>query len=82
MAGKPPAAVVPMLALLGKMPPAAQQARFGYDLKWDGYRALVHWDGNNLAIISRSLVRVLGHAIGHAQDLDLPGGAVDGEQDG
>ncbi len=47
-----PHALRPMLATLGSMPPDAQAWRF--EEKWDGYRALVQWDGERCRILSRN----------------------------
>ncbi|HYE07522.1 MAG TPA: non-homologous end-joining DNA ligase [Planctomycetota bacterium] len=47
----PPGRVLPMLATLGDMPTAA--GAYGYELKYDGYRALAAWDGARLRLISR-----------------------------
>ena len=42
----------PMLATLGTMPTHPEQ--FGYEVKWDGYRALARWDGRRLQLCSRN----------------------------
>ena len=42
----------PMLATLGSMP--AHPERFSYEVKWDGYRLLAHFDGRKLALCSRT----------------------------
>ncbi len=42
----------PMLATLGKMPRDALD--YGYEVKWDGYRALARWDGQKFLLCSRN----------------------------
>lgn len=41
-----------MLATLGVMP--AHLDAFGYEVKWDGYRAVARWDGTTLSLCSRN----------------------------
>jgi bifunctional non-homologous end joining protein LigD len=48
----PPACTAPMLATLGSMP--IEQEEFGYEVKWDGYRALARWDGRKFLLCSRN----------------------------
>lgn len=48
----PKACTPPMLATLGVMPTHAEQ--FGFEVKWDGYRALARWDGRRLMLCSRN----------------------------
>lgn len=54
MAGPPPH-VVPMLATAGPLPDPASQADFTFELKWDGIRAVVHWDGAAVRLETRNL---------------------------
>ncbi len=49
----PPAHVSPMLATAGPLPP--DQSRYTFELKWDGIRVVVHWDGTNLRLETRNL---------------------------
>jgi bifunctional non-homologous end joining protein LigD len=51
--GAPPEHVAPMLATLGRLP--ADQERHTYEFKWDGIRAVVHWDGSSLRLETRNL---------------------------
>lgn len=48
-----PAHVRPMLATAGTLP--VDQARWAFELKWDGIRALSYWDGRRLVLESRNL---------------------------
>lgn len=54
----PPAAlpelIRPMLATLGELPPADEDARWGYEMKWDGVRAVAYLDGRGLRLVSRN----------------------------
>lgn len=43
-----------MLATLGTMPGPDQRLSYGYEVKWDGYRALARWDGRSLTFHSRN----------------------------
>ncbi|MGI9119764.1 MAG: non-homologous end-joining DNA ligase [Acidimicrobiales bacterium] len=42
-----------MLATAGPLPP--DQGRYTFEFKWDGIRAVVHWDGTNLRLETRNL---------------------------
>ncbi|WP_431903878.1 non-homologous end-joining DNA ligase [Nonomuraea sp. bgisy101] len=44
----------PMLARLGQLPPSAEDRLFGYEMKWDGARALGYVDGAALRLVSRN----------------------------
>jgi bifunctional non-homologous end joining protein LigD len=46
--------VAPMLATPGTLPTGAAARAFGYEFKWDGIRALAHWDGVALRVLSRN----------------------------
>lgn len=48
----PAGCTAPMVATLGSMPSAL--AEFGYEVKWDGYRALARWDGRSFTLCSRN----------------------------
>ncbi len=43
-----------MLATLGELPPQAQDDRWGYEMKWDGMRAIVRVDRGQLSLFSRN----------------------------
>ena len=49
----PPPAPLPMLALAAELPPAEEDARWGYEFKWDGVRAVAAVRGGVLALTSR-----------------------------
>jgi bifunctional non-homologous end joining protein LigD len=50
-----PELIQPMLATLSRtLPPAHTDALFGYEMKWDGVRAVCYVDGLDLRILSRS----------------------------
>ncbi len=58
----------PMLATLGSMPADPESWRF--EEKWDGYRALVRWDGHRISILSLQWARpdrAIPGAEGHAR---------------
>jgi bifunctional non-homologous end joining protein LigD len=44
----------PMLATLGELPPAAQDERWAYEMKWDGMRAIVRVEGGRITVFSRN----------------------------
>ena len=49
-----PARIRPMLAVTGELPPVAQDDRWGYEMKWDGVRAVVYVEGGSARVLSRS----------------------------
>ncbi|HEU5269300.1 MAG TPA: hypothetical protein VFU36_05185, partial [Jatrophihabitans sp.] len=49
-----PKYLAPMLATLGELPPAVQDDRWAYEMKWDGMRAIVRVDRGQLTIYSRN----------------------------
>src|SRR5215216_4274305 len=53
-----PERVVPMLAQLGDLPDDAD--RYGFEVKWDGIRALAYWRPGRLHLESRNLADVTG----------------------
>jgi bifunctional non-homologous end joining protein LigD len=80
----------PMLASLGEPPARAQDAQWGYEVKWDGMRALLWSDHGQVRIENRTQrdvtdrypeVRPLGRALG-AHELLLDGELVAFGQDG
>lgn len=48
----PPLCTSPMLATPGPMPTSLDA--YGYEVKWDGYRALCRWDGARFLLCSRN----------------------------
>ncbi|MEU8081260.1 non-homologous end-joining DNA ligase [Catellatospora citrea] len=50
----PPDLIRPMMATLGELPPKAQDGRYGYELKWDGVRAVVYAEGGRVRALSRN----------------------------
>jgi bifunctional non-homologous end joining protein LigD len=61
-----------MLATTGPLP--REQDRYAFELKWDGIRAVLHWDGAELRLETRNLrdvtvaypeLQALGPALGH-----------------
>jgi bifunctional non-homologous end joining protein LigD len=68
-----PELVRPMLATLGQLPPASEDDSFGYEMKWDGVRAVVYVDGGTVRVVTRNdrevsasypELRGLGEALG------------------
>jgi bifunctional non-homologous end joining protein LigD len=51
-----PERVVPMLAQLGDLPPDGD--RYGFEVKWDGIRAIAYWRPGRLRIETRNLADV------------------------
>jgi bifunctional non-homologous end joining protein LigD len=49
-----PSLVRPMLAVAGPLPPLAQDGRYGYELKWDGVRAVSYLDRGTVRVLSRT----------------------------
>jgi bifunctional non-homologous end joining protein LigD len=43
-----------MLALLGELPPAQDDAAWAYEMKWDGVRALVYVEAGAVRLVSRN----------------------------
>jgi bifunctional non-homologous end joining protein LigD len=50
-----PEKIVPMMARAGKLPSARDDARFAYEIKWDGVRAICHSEPGTLRLHSRNL---------------------------
>ena len=50
---RPPQHVKPMLAVAGTMP--RNEEAWAFELKWDGIRAVAHWDGERLRFETRNL---------------------------
>jgi bifunctional non-homologous end joining protein LigD len=51
----------PMLAVAGPLPPAKDDDKWAYEVKWDGVRALVAVDGGRLTLTSRNGNDVTSH---------------------
>jgi bifunctional non-homologous end joining protein LigD len=51
----------PMLAVAGPLPPAKDDDKWSYEVKWDGVRALVAVDGGRLTLTSRNGNDVTSH---------------------
>lgn len=45
--------IAPMLATLGRLPPEAEDERFGYEVKWDGVRAIGYLGKDRFQLLSR-----------------------------
>src|SRR3954469_12205217 len=76
-----PQNVVPMLARLSTLPPEADDAKYGYEIKWDGVRAvayvtkkgMTHLESRNLNDVTRQYpeAAAIGNALkGHSAVLD------------
>ncbi|MGB9377299.1 MAG: non-homologous end-joining DNA ligase [Mycobacteriales bacterium] len=85
-----PELIKPMLATLGELPPVAEDAEWGYEMKWDGVRAVVYVDGGRARALTRNdrdvtgtypEVRALGEAMGATQAV-LDGELVTFDADG
>jgi bifunctional non-homologous end joining protein LigD len=46
--------LAPMLAAPGNLPPPATDDQFGYEVKWDGIRAVAYVNGGRLRLLSRN----------------------------
>jgi bifunctional non-homologous end joining protein LigD len=51
---RPPEHLVPMLATLGSLPPAAADRLWAYEMKWDGVRTLARIEDGQLGLRSRN----------------------------
>ncbi|MGI8880600.1 MAG: non-homologous end-joining DNA ligase [Jatrophihabitans sp.] len=49
-----PGDLQPMLATLGELPPPRSDAMWGYEMKWDGVRALVRIESGRVNLMSRN----------------------------
>ncbi|MDQ6875512.1 MAG: non-homologous end-joining DNA ligase [Actinomycetota bacterium] len=49
-----PDLVRPMLATTGSMPAAGEDERWGYEMKWDGVRAVVYVEGGRIRTMTRN----------------------------
>ena len=75
-----PVGIVPMLAKLGILPP--DDDRWGYEIKWDGERAILYCDGGRIRLESRNLLDITSqypelHALG--RELGSRTAVLDGE---
>jgi bifunctional non-homologous end joining protein LigD len=71
-----PDLIRPMLAVPGPLPVGAQADRWGYEMKWDGIRAVVYVEGGRVRLVTRNdrdvtgtypELRGLGAALGSRQ---------------
>ncbi len=71
-----PALVRPMLATAGALPAGGEDGRWGYEMKWDGVRAVIYVDGGRTRTLTRNdrdvtgtypELRALGEAMGGSQ---------------
>ncbi|GAA4998650.1 non-homologous end-joining DNA ligase [Actinopolymorpha pittospori] len=53
-----PRLIRPMLATLGELPPAGEDEKFGYEMKWDGLRAVAYADGRQVRLLTRNDIDV------------------------
>ena len=49
-----------MLATLGELPPSSEDEKFGYEMKWDGLRAVAYADGAKVRLKTRNDLDVTG----------------------
>jgi bifunctional non-homologous end joining protein LigD len=49
-----PELIRPMLATLGELPPPSEDDEFGYEMKWDGLRAVVYVADGRVRVVSRN----------------------------
>jgi bifunctional non-homologous end joining protein LigD len=73
-----PTLVRPMMAVAGSLPPASEDDRWGYEMKWDGVRAMAYVEGGRIRLLSRNdrdvtaaypELRLLGESLGATQAL-------------
>ena len=85
-----PESVTPMLAKLADLPPEDQQDSWGFEVKWDGIRAVVFAQGGRIRITTRTgndvtdhypELAALGRALG-SRDAVLDGEIVAFDDDG
>jgi bifunctional non-homologous end joining protein LigD len=85
-----PGLIKPMLATLGELPPPEEDDRFGYEMKWDGVRAVVYVEGGRVRVMTRNdrdvtatfpELRAIGDVMAEA-DLVLDGEIVASERKG
>lgn len=53
-----PRLIRPMLATLGQLPPPAEDDRFGYEMKWDGVRAVMYVEDGRVRLLTRNDIDV------------------------
>jgi bifunctional non-homologous end joining protein LigD len=53
-AGALPSLIRPMLATPGELPPQALEDRWGFEMKWDGVRAMVYADPSGVRVLTRN----------------------------
>jgi bifunctional non-homologous end joining protein LigD len=77
-----PERVLPMLARAGELPPARQESRFSYEIKWDGVRAIGYVQPGRLRLESRNLREITEaypEVRGLLRDLGMHEAVFDGE---
>ena len=82
MTARLPDLVRPMLATAGELPPAQDEQRWAFEMKWDGVRAMVYSGGGAVRVMTRNDREVAGSYPELARVGDLLGGlpaVVDGE---
>lgn len=77
-----PSLIRPMLAVAGPLPPAAEESRWAYEMKWDGVRALVYLHHDRVVVRTRNdrdVTATYPELGGLAGALGRSGGVLDGE---
>jgi bifunctional non-homologous end joining protein LigD len=77
-----PSLVQPMLATLGELPPAEEDADWAYEMKWDGVRTVAYVDGGRLRLLSRNdrdVTQTYPEVRGLAEQLGSVPAVLDGE---
>ncbi|MGC9668752.1 non-homologous end-joining DNA ligase [Planosporangium sp. 12N6] len=80
-AGPLPGLIRPMLATLGELPPPTEDPNVGYEMKWDGLRAVVYIAEGRVRVVSRN-DRDVTVAYPELQDLAAALGPVPAVLDG
>jgi bifunctional non-homologous end joining protein LigD len=69
-----PELIRPMLATLGTLPPPDEDDEYGYEMKWDGLRAVVYLAGGRVRVVTRNDKEV---SIAYPELQDLAGALGD-----
>jgi ATP dependent DNA ligase-like protein len=64
-----PDLVRPMLAIPGELPPASEDARWAYEMKWDGVRAIGYVQDGTTRLLSRNDLDI---SVSYPEALDAP----------
>jgi bifunctional non-homologous end joining protein LigD len=77
-----PALIRPMLATLGELPPSTEDAKYGYETKWDGVRIVAYLHQGRVRLVTRNDIDVTAaypelHELGAS--LGPVGAVLDGE---